>query len=224
MSELGGEILGHDEGSKAIEPLSEQARQRFSAAAAAQKQLRRDEKRAKKKDDELARVLLELLNDPKFINIFRPVSSLVARNCPSVYLLAVISLIHDRAREEVKQYFHEELQVETAEEVVAGIPLPEAASMNPEMRSELLSWITRLQMVIATDPLRIVGSFMVDADHMDGNMLTVGVFLLQEFFSRHSKTGEVEKLKPLVTSLLQLALEPFEGVLEGLKEKADVES
>jgi hypothetical protein len=217
MSELGGEILGPDEGAKAIEPLSEAAKMKFAAARAAQQTQQIKETRAKKKDDELARALLQFLNDPHFIALFRPISALVARNCPSVFLLSVISLIHTKAREEVQHYFQEELQITTAEEVVAEVLLPSAAALNADMRNELLSWITRLQMVIATDPQRIVGSFMDDARRMDDHMLDVGVFLLQEFFARHGKTGNTEKMKPLTTELLRIAIEPFEGVLGELE-------
>lgn len=221
MTELGGEILGPDEGAKAIEPLSEATRRKFAAARTAQQMQRKRENRAKKKDDELARVLLQFLNDPHFIALFRPVSALVARNCPSVYLLAVISLIHEEARAEVQKYFKEELQIETAEEVVAGIDLPAAASLSADMRNEILPWITRLQMVLATDPTRIVRSLMVDHSHMDGHVLDVGVFILQEFFQRHGKGSDAEKVKPLATSLLQLVLEPFQGILEELENRRE---
>src|SRR3989338_2538414 len=77
------------------EQLSEEAKQRFAAAAAAMAQIRREEKRSKKRDDQVARVILQFLAQDSNTHLFLLISRLVARDCPSIFILSIISLIDE---------------------------------------------------------------------------------------------------------------------------------
>lgn len=101
MSEFGGpDILGPSEGgSSAPEQLSEQAKQRFAAAAAAMQQIQREEKRSKKRDDQVAKAIVQFLGQDEHTHLFLLISRLVARDCPSIFILTILSLIHDAAEQ-----------------------------------------------------------------------------------------------------------------------------
>src|SRR3990167_6732728 len=144
MSEFGGIDIGAPgEGAVgAPEELSEEAKQRFAAAAAAMAQIRREEKRSKKRDDQVARVILQFLAQDGNTHLFLLISRLVARDCPSIFILAVVSL-------------------------------------------------------------------MIDEKNIDGTILQLSTFVLQEFFLKQGKATPFDKVQPLAGSILQTVFEPF---------------
>lgn len=211
MSDFGNFELGppQEGGEAATEGLSEEAKQRFAAAAAAMQQLRRDEKRAKKKDDQVAKMILQFLNDERYAHLFKLIARLVSRNCPSIFILTVLSLIHEGCLATVKEYFQENEEPD-AEEVDKDLELLQDGNLRDETQRELIDWITRLQMVLAHEAESILESLLIDDRHLDGSVLQLTIFVLQEFFkTREHKDLHYEKAQPLTASILQVVLEPF---------------
>lgn len=218
MSDLGGaEILQPGEGGRApSESLSEKARQRFAAQKAASAIQRKQEGRAKRRDDRLARAIAQFLSDPRYAQLFPVIAKLVARNCPSVFLLAAISLIHDPSREEVECHFRE-LGLEPREDAPTLAPSDLPAGLTPNVQRPLLEWITRLQRILSSDPLSILQSLLTDRDAIDGNLRELAVFLLQEFFRRQERNAPYERIQPMTTTILQIVFEPFLHHLSALR-------
>lgn len=212
MSEAGGiDIFTPGEGGKGpLESLSEDAKQRFAAAAQAMQQLRRDEKRAKKKDDQVARTIIQFLHDPAHTHLFILVSRLVGRNCPSIFILGILSLIHADCLKVVEEYFAEEQEPGSHETVEAMTALVEGADLKEGTNRKLIDWITRLQMILTHDAERILGSLLIDERRIDGSVLQLTTFVLQEFFVKEEhKDLSYEKAQPLTASILQTVFEPF---------------
>src|SRR5438105_2028573 len=109
MSEFGGPEIGipGEGGGSAPEQLSEEAKQRFAAAAAAMKVIQKEEKRSKKRDTRVARTIIQFLNDDRYAHLFVLISRLVARDCPSIFILAILSLINDDCLTVVHEYLEE---------------------------------------------------------------------------------------------------------------------
>lgn len=216
MSELGGVDIftpGEGEG-KPLEALSEEAKQRFAAAAAAMQQLRRDERRAKKKDDQVARTIIQFLHDPAHTRFFVLISQLVARNCPSIFILGILSLIHEDCLKMVEEYFAEEHERGAHETVSESMTLIEGRHLDEGTQSELVDWITRLQMILTHDAERILESLLIDDRHLDGAVLQLTVFVLEEFFAKKGKDLPYEAAQPLTASILQTVFEPFMGAVK----------
>ncbi|NOS68014.1 MAG: hypothetical protein HOO67_06685, partial [Candidatus Peribacteraceae bacterium] len=112
MSEMGGLEIGvpGEGGSGAPEALSEEAKQRFAASGAAMAQIQREEKRSKKRDTRVAKTILQFLQDDRYTHLFVLISRLVARDCPSVLILSILSLINEDCRTVVKEYLEETKQ------------------------------------------------------------------------------------------------------------------
>ena len=213
MSEVGGLDVGAPgEGATgAPEQLSEEARQRFAAAGAAMVAIQREEKRSKKRDSRVAKTIIQFLNDPRYTHLFVLISRLVARDCPSIFILAVLSLINEDSKTVVQEYLKEENQ-KTAEETVAEELQVVPGDANPAANKALVDWITRMQMVMALDPQGILLKLMVDETNIDGTVLQLSTFVLQEFF--RSEVGgrrdiPFENLHGLAASTLQTVFEPF---------------
>jgi len=211
MSELGGLDIGSpDEGATgAPEELSEEAKQRFAAAAAAMQQIRREEKQSKKRDDQVARTIIQFLGHDKYSHLFLLISRLVARDCPSIFILAILSLIHEGCLKEVQEYL-KAAGKKTAEETVdESTALTTTGDLDPTMNKALVSWITRMQLVLSFAPEKILIKLMIDEKNIDGTVLQLTTFVVKDFFHSSNKKVEFEKIQPLTASILQAVFEPF---------------
>jgi len=224
MSETGGLDIGMpDEGiGGAPEALSEDAKARFAAAGAAMAQIRKEEKKSKKKDDQVAKVIMQFLQDESNAHLFTLIARLVARDCPSIFILAIISLIHQESEAAVTDYLKETVAKDAHETVDESMALTKSGDMDPETNRVLIDWITRMQMVLAESPDKILLKLMIDDRNIDGTVLQLTTFVLQRFFEGQKKSTQFEKLQPLTASILQTVFEPFIGsVRKILLERAE---
>lgn len=217
------ELFAPTEGEgKPLEGLSGEAKQRFAAAARAMQEERKREKRAKKKDDQVARTIIQFLNDPSTgsgqaatTHFFILISRLVARDCPSIFILGILSLIHEGCLNAVREYFAEYQEQDaraTVDESMALIEGAEGRELEERTNRQLIDWITRLQMILTHEAERILASLLLSDRHIDGSVLQLTVFVLQEFFrTEERKELPYEKAQPLTASILQTILEPFLG-------------
>ncbi|MEK7218586.1 MAG: hypothetical protein AAB728_03935 [Patescibacteria group bacterium] len=212
MNDLGGleSFAPGEGGGKAPEQLSEEAKQRFAASAAAMKAIQREEKRSRKRDDRVARTIIQFLNDERYTHLFVLISRLVARDCPSIFILAVISLISDESRAVVQDYLKEAGQKTEAETVGESLKLTKGGDMDAASHARIVEWITRMQMVLSLETVPILKRLMVDEHNIDGTVLQLTTFVLQDFFKGDSKKKvPFEKLHAFTASVLQAVFEPF---------------
>lgn len=208
----GPESFSPDEGTGGVsEALSEEAKQRFAAAAAAMQQIKKEEKKSKKRDDQVAQVIIQFLGDEQNTHLFVLISRLVGRNCPSIFILSILSLIHEESLKTVQEYL-EEIVEKTAEEAVdESMALTKTGELDAETNKTLISWITRMQMVLSISPEKILMPLMLDEKNIDGSVLQLTTFVMQKFFEQRKKEVPFEKLQPLTASILQTVLQPFMG-------------
>lgn len=213
MSETGGIDIGSpsEGGSGAPEQLSESAKQRFAAAGAQMAAAKREEKRSRKRDTKVAKTILQFLNDDRYAHLFVLISRLVARDCPSIFILGVLALINEEAKTVVHEYMAEEGQ-ESNEKAVQEQIQATQAKVDPTLNRLLVEWITLLQMVLALDPQGILNKLMVDEANIDGTILQLASFVLQEFFRSEAggrREAPFPSLQTLAVNILQTVFEPF---------------
>lgn len=199
-------------GSGVSEQLSEDAKQRFAAAAAAMIQIQKEEKKSKKRDSRVARTIIQFLNDDRYAHLFVLISRLVARDCPSVFILAILSLLNEESRAVVKEYLREMNQVTATDLTDENTQIIEGESLDARTNRILIAWITRMQMVVSLDAQKILEKLMVDEHNIDGTVLQLATFVLQEFFRTPDGGGRespFENLQTLSVSILQTVFEPF---------------
>ncbi len=223
MAEQGGIDIGApgEGGGKAPEQLSEEAKERFAAAAAAMQQIRREEKKSKKRDDRVAEVIMKFLGSQKDSHLFTLIARLVARDCPSIFILAIISLIDDESMHVVDEYVKETMAKDAHQMVDESTTLTKSGELDAEANRALIEWITRMQMVLSITPEAILLKLMIDDKNIDGTVLQLAIFVLQRFFEVRKRNAAFEKLQPLTASILQTVFEPFiGGVRKRLLDKA----
>jgi hypothetical protein len=97
------------------------------------------------------------------------------------------------------------------------VPLTRSSGFPAEANRILIEWITRMQMVLNLETTPILSRLMIDEKNIDGTVLQLTTFILQEFF-RSSAGGQrevpFEKLHPLTASILQAIFEPFVDEVE----------
>ncbi|MEI8230313.1 MAG: hypothetical protein WCG83_04185 [Candidatus Peregrinibacteria bacterium] len=196
-------------GASGFEALSEEAKARFAAAAAGMQQIKKEEKRSKKRDDQVAKAIIQFLADEDHSHLFVLISRLVARDCPSIFILAILSLIAESCRTTVEDYLKEAQAVTPEPDLATAGALVKGGAISAAESHDLILWITRMQVVLSLDPQGILMKLMLNEKHVDGTVLQLTTFVLQEFFEAQKKEIPFEKLQPLTASILQTVLEPF---------------
>lgn len=193
------------------EQLSEQAKEQFQQAATQNKQLAKEEKKVRKRDDRVAQTIRQFLGDEHYAHLFQLISRLAARDCPSVFILALLSLIHRESREAVEEYIAER-------KIVLDLPASPSSLkgdvLSTETREAILLWISRLSLVMSTDTEHILSKLMVDENNIDGTVLQLATFVLVDFFEQHKRLVPFEQLQPLTIKILQDVVEPHMDVME----------
>ncbi len=213
MSEFGSESYVPGEGgSSAPEQLSEQAKQRFAAAAAGMQAAKREEKKSKRRDTRVARTIIQFLGDEKYTHLFVLISRLVARDCPSIFILAILSLINEECLTVVQEYLTEVGGKTSAEALSENMQVAANTQLEAEANRHLIEWITRMQMVLSLETQQVLLHLMVDEHNIDGTVLQLTTFVLQDFFQSSqggNKEIPFENLHVFTASILQSIFEPF---------------
>lgn len=208
MFDLGGpaETFSPDEGGGGSEALSEAARARFAAAAAGAKQARKDEKKAKKRDDGVAAMILQFLSDTQRTHLATLISRLVAMDTPSPFLLAVLSLVSDDAAHAVEEYLSEK-QVQRPDPSLAV--LPAEAALDDAANHRISQWILSMELTLATNPEETLSSLIVEEGNIDGTVLQLTTFVLEEFLKSHGKAPAFPELQRVTIGILQSVFESY---------------
>jgi hypothetical protein len=202
-----GENIAPDEGGGGGEALSEEARARFAGAAAAQQQARKDEKKAKKRDDGVAHMIMAFLSDAQRTHLATLISRLVAVDCPSPFLLAILSLANAECAKAVEEYLAERDAAPTVDtRALAAIP---DAKLPAEANESLERWILSMELVLATDAERVLKALIVEEGNIDGTVLQLTTFILEEFLKSHGKAVPFPALQNVSISILQSVFESY---------------
>lgn len=226
MNEFGGpESFTPGEGAtSASEGVSESAKARFAQAQQQIKQIIREEKKARKRDDRVAATIRQFLGDERYAHLFQLISRLASMDTPSVFILAILSLIHEGSLETVEEYITENHIVIQKPDIEALAPKG-TGKLPPEMQEKLLLWTSRLELVISIDAEKILSHLMPDDANIDGSVLQITTFVLIDFFRENKKDVAYDDMQPLTIKILQDIIEPHVETMERYfaKKKAEPE-
>ncbi len=224
MAEFGGfeSFTPGEDGGSASEGVSEAAKERFAQAQQQIKQLAKDEKKARKRDDRVASTIRQFLADEQYSHLFQLISHLSARDCPSVFILAILSLIHEGSLSAVEEFIAERKMV-IAKPDIEALQVSGHGKLPPELQEKLLLWTSRLELVMTTDAEKILARLMVDENNIDGALLQLTTFVLVDFFSDAEREVPYEDLQPLTVKILQDLIEPYMEMMQAYFEKLRAE-
>lgn len=210
MSELGGSesFAPGEESSGVSEAAREQAAQRFAASQQAAAQQQKDEKKAKKRDDGVAQIILQFLNDAQKTNLATLIARLVARDCPSPFILAVLSLINDKCAETVEEYLKER-NIDLSGATIDRSMIPSHTALTVEANERMAKWMMRMDVTLQMTPDAILNALIVDDRNIDGTILQLTSFVLQTFLEEHDRKPEFEQIQQLSAGILQSLFTPY---------------
>ena len=197
-----------EESSGVSEAAREQAAQRFAASQQAAAQQQKDEKKAKKRDDSIAQVILQFLTDTQKTHLATLIARLVARDCPTTFILAILSLINDRCATAVDEYLREKDIAMPAPQDIDRSVVPSGGSLTEEANALLATWIMRMDLAMRADEDIVLKTLIVDDHNIDGTILQLTTFVLQDFLQSHDKNAAFENLQTLAASILQSIFTP----------------
>ncbi len=200
-------------GSGVAEELSEDAKQRFAGQQAAAAQVRKDEQKSRRRDQGVAQAILQFLTDQQRAHLAALIAQIVGRDCPSPLLLSILSLINTDCRTAAEDYLREAA-------VAAGVPEASALPVVPTdaaSREQLAGWTGLIARILAADSERILRSLLTGDRQLDGSVLQLTTFVLQDFLQQSGKTVAYESVQPLAASVLQSVFGPHlsAGSVEG---------
>lgn len=210
MSETGGLDIGMpDEGQGGVsEAASEAASQRFAASQQAAAQQQREERKAKKRDDNVAQVIMQYLTDTQKTHLATLIARLVALDCPTTFLLAILSLINEKCASAVTDYLQEKgVSVDETDAIDRSV-IPANSALTDAANSALAAWVVRMETVMRVDEEPVIAALLVDDQNIDGTVLQLTAFVLQEFLSAHEKSVPFEQLQQLSAGILQPLFTP----------------
>lgn len=195
-------------GGGASEGVSEQAREQARATSqAAAKAQAQQEARAKKRDDKVAAAILQFLTDDQRIHLSTLIARMVARDCPSSFLLALLSLINDQCMQEVRQYLQERSEETDPGAVEKSLEIARQGGLQ-QAGQPLVEWIARLDMVLSLDREAILKAIILEGTSVDGTVLQLTTFVLEEHLKSSGNTADFEDVQGLAVGILQSLLEP----------------
>lgn len=168
-----------EDGGSAGEALSEEARARFQGQAAAAAAVRKEETTAKKRDDGVAGAIMQFLTDAQRKHLATLIAAVVARDCPSPFLLALLSLINADCLARAEEYFREIPDTLPGDApALPDIPGQEAAR-------EAAAWTRRMQRVLQRDPAPVLAALRTPEGPLDASLLQLAAAIVQEFAGNH---------------------------------------
>lgn len=198
-----------DEGVGGVsETAREEAAQRFAASQQAAAQQQREERKAKKRDGDVAQVIMQFLTDSQKTHLATLIARLVALDCPTTFLLAILSLINDQCAHAVMEYLRDhQMDMPGGEDANRSV-IPAAGALTDEANARLADWVIRMEMVLRVDEDSIIRALIIDDQNIDGTVLQLTAFVLQEFLSGMDKKIPFESLQRLSAGVLQSLFTP----------------
>lgn len=195
-------------GGSASEGVSEQAKEQARAASqAAAKAQAQQEARSKKRDDKVAKAILQFLTDDQRIHLSTLIARLVARDCPSSFLLAVLSLINELCLTEVRQYLQERREETDEGAVEKSLDIAKQGGLH-EAGQPLIEWIARMDIVLSLDREAILKAIVLEGASVDGTVLQLTTFVLEEHLKSTGNNPTFDDVQGVAVGILQSLLEP----------------
>jgi len=211
MSELGGDfdLFSGDPGSpEQSEKNDEKFREQQKGTQKAIKDLQKEEGKAKRQDDNLAQIIVQFLSQPENTDLFLLISRAVGHDIPSELIIAIISLIDEKAAKEVIGLLEvgnvPEEQVNI--QALAVYKQGNFDSLPPEHKKKLDIWIKNMIEIGMSKPHRILESVIEikrsdDPANISGitkginpTLIQLSSFILRRYLEKANIESDFEKL------------------------------
>ncbi len=183
------------------EKSDEKFREEMRRAQTAMQQAQKDEGKAKGFDFALASIIVRFLSQPQNTDLFLLISRVVALNLPSEFVIAVLSLDDEKARQVVVGLLAEgKKSGESHHDSHSALVIRHEANfqtLSPELKKEIESWAADMASVAGRTPERILESALLPGleRKISPVLVQLAAFILRNFLAKHQVTMEYADLR-----------------------------
>jgi len=168
---LGEDVDGVSGGAEITSEQLEKYRERAKKTAAQARQDRKQEKKKKRQEDVLSHIIIQFLKTPKYSGFFILISKSLAKNIPSDFLLALLSLIHK-----------DSLAAVNTKDIPKGLSKPQKSPFPKEILNPMSHWTTLLSSVASSEPHKVLETILDNEWKVDENITQLMSLVIREFF------------------------------------------
>ncbi|PIZ70598.1 hypothetical protein COY07_06500 [Candidatus Peregrinibacteria bacterium CG_4_10_14_0_2_um_filter_43_11] len=234
MSESGDfELFGAPAAKEHDEKSDEQFREQMKRAQQQIAQLQKEEGHARAQDQNLVAIIIQFLSQPQNTDLFLLISRVIGQDIPSELILAIISLIDQRATQEVYAYLEAKEQAEKAVALTVH-KKADFQALPPEHKKMIDEWIHNIHHVAAKRPQRVLESvvfnFKAAAYNPDAvreifpSLVQLSAFILRNYLNYFKIEFEFENLHGFMQLVFVEMVKNLEALIQGQKQLGSSES
>jgi hypothetical protein len=186
------------------EKSDEKFREEMRRAQQAMQQSQKDEGKAKGFDLILASIIVRFLSQPQNTDLFLLISRVVSLNLPSEFVIAILSLDDEKARQVVAGLLAEAKGAHHSSHSALAIR-HEAnfQTLSPELKKEIESWATEMAAVAGRTPERILEAILLPGleRKLSPVLIQLSAFILRNYLAKHQVTMEYEELRSFMEQI-----------------------
>jgi len=195
-------FTGEGGGKEKTQESNEKFQERYRQAQTQIKQIKREEKRKKQDDNSLASIIVQFLGEKNHTELFVLISQLIAKNVPSDFILAILSLIHNASAHIVDQKFAE---------TILKIQAPSTKGAFRQGENEIQQWIKRIFSTATPQPHKILETCLDKDWQLHTALIQLTSFVLREFLeNKHEKEINFENLRNFCKTFLKNLIKKLE--------------
>lgn len=201
---------GDGSGGEQAREQSERSSGQAQGQAAAAAQQKREEKQARKRDDGVVDAIIQFLTDDQRTHLSVLIARLVERDCPSSFILAVLSLINEKCRQALDEALQSAVEAGTVSDIREKTSaIISSGHLSEDTGTFLVDWIEHLQIALASESEATLKALRNDHQSLDGTVLQLSAFVLQDLFKGQKHDVSYEKAQTLAAGILQIVFEPY---------------
>lgn len=217
-------------GSSAAEQNDEVFRDSYRATQQFIAAIRKQEQNARKKDDQLAHVLMRLLQTHTNSGLMLLIARCLDHNIPAGFILGILALSVEEAQVEFEKLMGESIALLAAPpdhetKALVEVHSFDAGALPPHVKKALDAWIRGLLEFGLTQPTRLIATAIspIDRETQTGGevfpaLSQLAAFIVQEFLAAEGFQFTVETTRPFAETLLKSVLLKIRERFAGIKE------
>jgi hypothetical protein len=184
---------------EADEKSDEKFREEMKRSQQAMQKSQKDEGKAKGFDLVLASIIVRFLSQPQNTDLFLLISRVVSLNLPSEFVISVLSLDDEKARQVVVGLLAEAKAGPGRDEHAALAIRHEAnfQTLSPELKKEIEAWAADMAAVAGKSPERILEAILLPGleRQISPVLVQLSAFILRNFLAKRQVAMEYEDLR-----------------------------
>ena len=184
---------------EADEKSDEKFREEMKRSQQAMQKAQKDEGKAKGFDLVLASIIVRFLSQPQNTDLFLLISRVVSLNLPSEFVISVLSLDDEKARQVVVGLLAEAKAAPQRDEHAALAIRHEAnfQTLSPELKKEIEVWAADMALVAGKSPERILEAILLPGleRQISPVLIQLSAFILRNYLAKHQAAMEYEDLR-----------------------------